>query len=197
MESRFAMAGMAVVLAIVLATAGPNTGARAQDIAMPCDAFIRNADGSWTAMRDVPVSGMGRKLVLRQGSELRPGAAILSVDFATLLEQQCPAVSVALPEPAQASAEPAPKVELSRYADAKGNIDFQKLTCGQLADTPPQDADVLGALYIGWHNGLAKKNAINVMRIRDVIRDLVVHCRANKDQRVAQAVDVIRNRYAR
>jgi hypothetical protein len=197
MESRFAMAGMAVVLAIVLATAGPNTGARAQDIAMPCDAFIRNADGSWTAMRDVPVSGMGRKLVLRQGSELRPGAAILSVDFATLLEQQCPAVSVALPEPAQASAEPAPKVKLSRYADAKGNIDFQKLTCGQLADTPPQDADVLGALYIGWHNGLAKKNAINVMRIRDVIRDLVVHCRANKDQRVAQAVDVIRNRYAR
>ena len=91
----------------------------------------------------------------------------------------------------------APKVELSRYADAKGNIDFQKLTCGQLANTPPQDADVLGALYIGWHNGLAKKNAINVMRIKDVIRDLVVHCRANKDQRVTQAIDFIRNRQAR
>src|SRR6185436_3354257 len=95
MGCRFAMAAMA----IVSATAGPNTGARAQDIAMPCDAFIRNADGSWTAMRDVPVGGMGRRLVLRQGSELRPGAAILSVDFATLLEQQCPSVSVAVPEP--------------------------------------------------------------------------------------------------
>jgi hypothetical protein len=140
---------------------------------------------------------MGRKLVLRQGSELRPGAAILSVDFATLLEQQCPSVSVAVPEPALGPPESAPKVELSRYADAKGNIDFQKLTCGQLANTPSQDADVLGALYIGWHNGLAKKNAINVMRIKDVIRDLVVHCRANKDQRLAQAMDVIRNRQAR
>jgi hypothetical protein len=193
MGCRFAMAAMA----IVSATAGPNTGARAQDIAMPCDAFIRNADGSWTAMRDVPVGGMGRKLVLRQGSELRPGAAILSVDFATLLEQQCPSVSVAVPEPAPGPPESAPKVELSRYADAKGNIDFQKLTCGQLANTPSQDADVLGALYIGWHNGLAKKNAINVMRIKDVIRDLVVHCRANKDQRLAQAMDVIRNRQAR
>ena len=88
-----------------------------------------------------------------------------------------------------AAPESAPKVELSRYADAKGNIDFQKLTCGQLASAPPQDADVLGALYIGWHNGLAKKNAINVMRIKDVIRDLAVHCRANKDQRVAQAIE--------
>jgi len=92
MGCRFAMAAMA----IVSATAGPNTGARAQDIAMPCDAFIRNADGSWTAMRDVPVSGMGRKLVLRQGSELRPGAAILSVDFAALLEEQKAAAGPAL-----------------------------------------------------------------------------------------------------
>jgi hypothetical protein len=192
MGLRFAMAVKTIVSAIVLTTAGPGTGARAQDIAMPCDAFIRNADGSWTAMRDVPVSGMGRKLVLRQGSELRPGAAILSVDFATLLEEQCPSVSVAVPEPAPP--EPAPKVELSRYADAKGNIDFQKLTCGQLANTSPQDADFLGALYIGWYNGLAKKNAINVMRIKDVIRDLVVHCRANKGQRVTQAIDFIRNR---
>ena len=91
---------------------------------MPCDAFIRNADGIVAAMRDVPVSGMGRKLVLRQGSELRPGAAILSVDFATLLEQQCPSVSVAVPDPAPAPAESAPKVELSRYADAK-DINFR------------------------------------------------------------------------
>jgi hypothetical protein len=183
--------------AIVSAAAGPGTGAWAQDIAMPCDAFIRNGDGTWTTMRDVPVSGMGRKLVLRQGSELRPGAAILSVDFATLLEQQCTSVSVAVPDPAPAPPESAPKIELSRYADAKGNIDFQKLTCGQLASAPPQDADVLGALSIGWHNGVAKRNAINVARVQDFIRDLAVHCRANKDQRVTQAIDFIRNRQAR
>ena len=189
MGRRFAMAAWA----IVSAAAGPGTGARAQDIAMPCDAFIRNADGSWATMRDVPVSGMGRKLVLRQGSELRPGAAILSVDFATLLEQQCPSVSVAVPDPAEA----APKVELSRYADAKGNIDLQKLTCGQLASAPPQDSDVLGALSIGWHNGVAKRNAINVARVQDFIRDLAIHCRANKDQRVTQAIELIRNRQSR
>jgi hypothetical protein len=116
------------------------------------------------------------------------------VDFATLLEEQCPAVSVAVPDPAPAPQEPAPKADPSRYADAKGTIDFQKLTCAQLANTPPQDADVLGALYIGWHNGLAKKSAVNVMRTKDVIRDLVFHCRANQGQRVAQAMDVIRNR---
>ncbi len=140
---------------------------------------------------------MGRKLFLRQGSELRPGAAILSVDFATLLERQCPSVSAAVPAPASAPPESAPKVELSRYADPKGNIDFQKLTCGQLANAPPQDADVLGALSIGWHNGVAKRNAIHVARVQDFIRDLAVHCRANKDQRVTQAIDLIRNRQAR
>ena len=189
----FAMAAWALVSAAI----GLSTGARAQDIAMPCDAFIRNADGSWTAVRDVPVNGMGRKLVLRQGSELRPGAAILSVDFATLLEQQCPSVSVAVPDPAPAPPESATKVELSRYADAKGNIDFQKLTCGQLASAPPQDSDVLGALSIGWHNGVAKRNAINVARVQDFIRDLAIHCRANKDQRVTQAIELIRNRQSR
>ena len=191
MGRRFAMAAWA----LVSAATGLGTGARAQDVAMPCEAFIRNADGSWTAMRDVPVSGMGRKLVLRQGSALRPGAAILSVDFATLLEQQCSSVSVAVPDPARP--ESVPKVELSRYADAKENIDFQKLTCGQLASAPPQDSDVLGALSIGWHNGVAKRNAINVARVQDFIRDLAIHCRANKDQRVTQAIELIRNRQSR
>ena len=54
---------------------------------------------------------------------------------------------------------------------------------------PRRIPDVLGALSIGWHNGLAKKNAINVARIQDFIRDLAIHCRANKDQRVTQAID--------
>ena len=71
------------------------------------------------------------------------------------------------------------------------------MTCGQLVSAPPQDVDVLGALSIGWHNGWAKKNAINVMGIRDAIRDLAVHCRANKDQRVTQAIEFIRIRQAR
>ncbi len=40
MGSRFAIAAWA----LVLATAGLGTGVRAQDIALPCDAFIRNGD---------------------------------------------------------------------------------------------------------------------------------------------------------
>jgi hypothetical protein len=66
-----------------------------------------------------------------------------------------------------------------------------------LASAPPQDSDVLGALSIGWHNGVAKRNAINVARVQDFIRDLAIHCRANKDQRVTQAIELIRNRQSR
>lgn len=195
------------VVAIALAS-GLSTGAQAEELALPCDAFMKNPDGSWTPMHDVPVNGMGRKIVLRQGGELRPGATILSVDFAALLESQCPSVSVSLPESAPPSVSgPAPgvvpgsaqesKVEFSKYADARGNIDVQKLTCGQFSNTSQQDADFLGVLYIGWYNGLAKRNAINVTRIKDVIRDLAIYCRANKDQRLTQAIDFIRKQERR
>jgi inactivated superfamily I helicase len=58
------------------------------------------------------------------------------------------------------------QVELSKYADANGYIYVQKLTCAQLANTYQEDADFLGVWYSGWYNGLAKKNAINVPRVR-------------------------------
>jgi hypothetical protein len=168
-----------------------STAVRAESIVLPCEDFIKNPDGSWTPQRDVPVAGLGRKLTLRQGGALAPGAAILSVDFAALLEQQCPAVVVTVPgsEPAPA---PEPAIELSKYADVSGNIDVQKLTCRQFSNTSPAEADFLGALYIGWYNGLAKRNAINLTRAKDVIRNLVVYCKANQDKRVTQAIDVAR-----
>ena len=182
-------------VAIALGTGGLDRVTQAQGISLPCGDFIKNPDGSWTPVRDVRVDGVGRKLVLRAGGELRPGAAILSVDYAALLDQQCPAVAVTVPgvEPAQTSA-PAleTKAELSKYADARGFIDVQKLSCGQLAETSQEDSYVLGALYIGWYNGLAKKNAINVTQIKDVIRNLVAHCNANRNHRITQAIDAIR-----
>jgi hypothetical protein len=52
------------------------------------------------------------------------------------------------------------QVELSRYADANGYIDVQKLTWDQLANTYPEDADFLGVWYSGWYNGLAKKSRV-------------------------------------
>src|SRR5882757_4843034 len=86
-----------VIVAIALGASSLNTAAQAQGIVLPCDDFIKNPDGSWTPQRDVPVAGLGRKLTLRQGGALAPGASILSVDFAALLERQCPAVLVTVP----------------------------------------------------------------------------------------------------
>jgi len=41
------------------------------------------------------------------------------------------------------------QVELKNYADEKGYIDVQKLTCAQLAGTYQEDADFLGVWYSG------------------------------------------------
>jgi hypothetical protein len=180
-------------VAMSLGAFGLGAAVQAQSIVLPCNEFIKNPDGSWTPQRDVPIAGLGRKLTLRQGGALAPGAAILSIDFAALLEQQCPAVAVTVPgsEPELPPA-PEPAVALSKYADANGNVDVQKMTCGQFSNTSPAEADFLGALYIGWYNGLAKNKAINLTRAKDVIHNLVVYCKANMDRRVTQAIDVIR-----
>jgi len=84
MRHRFTIITAAMALSAVCLS----TATRAQSIVLPCEDFIKNPDGSWTPQRDVPVTGLGRKLTLRQGGALAPGAAILSVDFAALLEQQ-------------------------------------------------------------------------------------------------------------
>src|SRR5882757_5892880 len=108
MRHRFTITTAAMALGAVCLS----TGAQAQSIVLPCEDFIKNPDGSWTPQRDVPVVGLGRKLTLRQGGTLAPGATILSVDFAALLEQQCPAVPVTVPgaEPASV-AQPTPAME--------------------------------------------------------------------------------------
>jgi len=80
---------------------------------------------------------------------------------------------------------------LTAYADAKGYIDVQKLTCAQLAGTFQEDADFLGVWYSGWYNGLAKKHAINVPRVKEGIHEVIVHCKANPDKKVIQAIDFV------
>ena len=80
---------------------------------------------------------------------------------------------------------------LSAYADAKGYIDVQKLTCAQLAGTFQEDADFLGVWYSGWYNGLAKKHAINVPRVKEGIHEIIVHCKANPDKKIIQAIDFV------
>lgn len=83
------------------------------------------------------------------------------------------------------------QVELSKYADANGYIDVQKLTCTQLLNTYQEDADFLGVWYSGWYNGLAKKHAINVPRVKAGIHNVIVHCKANKGKTIIQAIDAV------
>ena len=83
------------------------------------------------------------------------------------------------------------QVELKNYADAKGYIDVQKLTCAQLAGTFQEDADFLGVWYSGWYNGLAKKHALNVPRTRAGIHNVIVYCKENPAKTIIQAIDLM------
>jgi hypothetical protein len=174
---------VAMVLAtIALGTMCFSTDVRAQSLA--CDAFIKNADGSWTAMRNVAVAAGGGAFNIRQGSNFRPGAAFMGLDLVAQLEQECPSV-------AASSAAAAKQVDITKLADTNGNIDVQKLTCGQLADTYQEDADFLLTWYSGFANGVAKRREINVARVKGAVHDVIVYCKANKDKQLSQAIDVV------
>ena len=150
-----------------------------------CDAFARNEDGSWIAMRATEIPGPGRSIKLRQGSVLRPGAVILGTDVAELLEQRCKSVSAAAP------VGPAPQLDLSKLSDASGNIDIQRLSCGQLVNVYQEDAEFLLAWYSGWSNGLVKSSVVNMPRLKEGIHNVIVHCKANREKLVSQAIDFI------
>ncbi|MGE3993648.1 HdeA/HdeB family chaperone [Pseudorhodoplanes sp.] len=90
---------------------------------------------------------------------------------------------IALPANAQ--------IELKDYADARGYIDVQKLTCRQLANTYQEDANFLGVWYSGWYNGLGKKHAINLPRVKQDIHEVIVYCKAHQDKKIIEAIDVI------
>lgn len=92
---------------------------------------------------------------------------------------------------ALASLPAAAQTPLSAYADSKGYIHVQELTCAQLAGTFQEDADFLGVWYSGWYNGLGKKNTIKVDRVKDGIHEVIVYCKAHRDKTIIQAIDVI------
>jgi len=84
-------------------------------------------------------------------------------------------------------------VPLSTYADSRGYLDVQTLTCAQLADTYQEDADALTAWYSGWYNGLARKHHANIGRAKLVEHELIVHCKAHRNQKVIEAIAVVFN----
>jgi hypothetical protein len=90
-----------------------------------------------------------------------------------------------------ASAAAQTAVPLSTYADAKGYLDVQKLTCAQLADTYQEDADLLTAWYSGWYNGLARKHHANIGRGKLVEHEVIVYCKANRDKKIIEAIAVV------
>jgi hypothetical protein len=182
------LAGVLVAVASFCACAG--TGAHAQSNDIPCDAFVKNPDDTWSALRNVAIRGTGDSLTIRQGSVLRPGAAIKGIDLATMLDQQCPAT----PEPAPASvqpAAPAPRVTLGSFANANGTIESQRLSCGELADASPEEAGLFLAWYSGWYIGSAKKRGINLARVRSSIHTVIDYCRANRDKKIVNVMDLM------
>jgi HdeA/HdeB family len=80
---------------------------------------------------------------------------------------------------------------LSAYADPDGYILVKKLTCAQLAGTFQEDANFLGVWYSGWYNGLGKKSALNVPRVREGIHLVIEFCKANPEKTIIQAIDII------
>jgi len=173
-----------VAVAIALAAVCCGTGAHAQNGNAMCDAFVKNADGSWSAVREIAIPAAGRTYNIRSGSRFRPGAAFAGLDMVEMIEKECPGA-------VQAQIEQAKQVDVSVIADANGNIDVQKLTCAQLANLHQEDAALLGVWLSGWHNAQVKKPTLNVARVREGVPLIVAYCKTNGDKRVAQAIDAV------
>ena len=82
------------------------------------------------------------------------------------------------------------QVDLSTYADAKGDLDVQKLTCAQLANTFQEDADLMTVWYSGWYNGLAGYTKLKVDRAKELEHRVIVYCKAHPETKVITAMDI-------
>ena len=162
-------------------------GAAAQ-LDVSCDAFVKNADGSWSALRSVQIHGAGEGLTIREGSVLRPGAVFRGIDLGSALDERCP-VS---PEPAPTAATPLPpRVALGTYADSNGNIDAQRLTCGDIVDVSPDQAERLLVWYSGWYRGSARKRGFNLTHVGTAINAVLDFCKSNRDKKLVQVMELM------
>jgi len=162
------------------------TVAQAQDDDIKCDAFYRNADGSWTATQSVFLPGT--RMVSRVGGVFRPGVAIDGHDVAAALDKACP--NPATSPPAAAQTQP-PRASLSKFADANGTIDIARLTCGDLADTSDEEAGLLLAWYGYSSNGPTKRRIFNMARLRVAIHSVVTYCKSRREQNLVKVMDVM------
>jgi hypothetical protein len=85
----------------------------------------------------------------------------------------------------------AAQTPLTAYTDANGFLDVQRLSCGQLAGTFQEDADMLTIWYSGWYNGLGKKHLFNPVRAKSLEHEIIVYCKANPSIRIIDAIAVV------
>jgi hypothetical protein len=164
----------------------------AQQFSVPCDAFVKNDDGSWSALRSVPIHGVGESFTVREGSVLRPGAAIRGVDLAGILDERCPATPEPPPEPTPLRPPaPPPRVTLGSLVNASGVVDVQRLSCAELADAAPDEARMFLSWYSGWYAGTAKKRGLNPSRTQNAIHAVMDHCKANRDKKIVQVMELM------
>jgi hypothetical protein len=73
-------------------TAPPPQGPGPLSATFPCDAFVKNPDGSWTPTRDVNIALPNSRDVITVGPAVsfHPGKSVRGLDLAALLVQQCP-----------------------------------------------------------------------------------------------------------
>jgi len=187
MRSSLRMACIGIGLGLL----GPHPGASAQQLNLPCDSFVKNDDGTWSALRSVPIRGVGESLTVREGSVLRPGAAIRGVDLAGILDQQCPAT----PEPSGPASlqppAPPPRVTLGSFVNAGGVIDTQRLTCADLADASAEEAQLFLMWYSGWYAGTAKKRGLDLARTQTAVQTVMTYCKSNRDKKLVQVLELM------
>ena len=79
-----------LVLGIVLLWALPAAAqVQPQTTLVPCDAFQKNPDGSWSSVRQVVIAGPNGPVTVNPGTSYWVGVAFMGIDLASRLEQQC------------------------------------------------------------------------------------------------------------
>jgi hypothetical protein len=193
MRRRFVLA----VLAVAVQGGYFVPGAQAQDKEINCDSFVKNPDGSWTVIDKVFIPVQNVRVL--EGTVFRPGQTFLGDDMTVRLSKACPNKAVA-PAPGEAQQAPqgpsgpqpqVPYVSLSKYADANGNIDVQRLSCAHLDEASPAETELLLAWYSGRYNGGAKGRGINLARLRYAMRSVVDYCNANPEKGLAQVIELM------
>lgn len=193
---------------------GPAAIVYAAPTSFPCENFTKNDDGSWTVLQTTFIEGPAVKV--QEGGVVQPGRLILGYDIAAIIAKACPNATVALPSDetpnlapgaapriapgatpgaapntAVPSPAPPPPPALARYADANGNIDIRQLTCAHLDVASPEEAQLLLAWYSGWYKGLSKSRGINLARVRYNSRSVIDYCKANRDKKLTEVMELM------